>query len=108
MSHSTHGMLHSTIVYLFCREIRKYQKSTNLFIARAPFQRLVREIMLKERNDFRIKRDALLALQEAAESYLVQLFDDSNLAAIHAKRVTIMPKDMELVSQIRAGVTKKK
>ena len=98
---------------LVCREIRKYQKSNNTLIARAPFQRLVREILQKQEKEslsgggpLRMKRDALLALQEAAESYLVQLFDDSNLAAIHAKRVTIMPKDMEFVRKIRAGVTR--
>ncbi|CAN6567862.1 unnamed protein product [Malus baccata var. baccata] len=77
------------------REIRKYQKSTELLIRKLPFQRLVREIA----QDF--KSHAVLALQEAAEAYLVGLFEDTNLCAIHAKRVTIMPKDIQLARRIR-------
>ena len=88
------------------KEIRQYQKSTELLIRKLPFQRLVREIM-QEYNNGRsdpaqnIQASAVLALQEAAESYLVGLFEDSNLLAIHAKRVTIMPKDIALARRIR-------
>ena len=84
------------------REIRKYQKSTELLIRKLPFQRLVREIF----QDFmisglRTQVSAILALQEACEAYLVGLFEDTNLCAIHAKRVTIMPKDIQLARRIR-------
>ena len=83
------------------REIRKYQKSTDLLIRKAPFQRLVREVAQDYKNDLRFQSTAVLALQEAAESYLVGLFEDTNLCAIHAKRVTIMPKDIQLARRIR-------
>jgi histone H3 len=84
------------------REIRKYQKSTELLIRKAPFQRLVREIA----QDFfgqnlRFQSSAIAALQEASEAYLIGVFEDTNLCAIHAKRVTIMPKDMQLARRIR-------
>ena len=84
------------------REIRKYQKSTDLLIRKLPFQRLVREIA-KEffNNDLRFQSTAILALQEASEAYLVGLFEDTNLCAIHAKRVTIMPSDILLARRIR-------
>jgi histone H3 len=74
------------------REIRRYQKSTDLLIRKLPFQRLVREIAQDFKSDLRFQGSAVLALQEAAEAYLVGLFEDTNLCAIHAKRVTIMPK----------------
>jgi histone H3 len=83
------------------REIRRYQKSTDLLIRKLPFQRLVREIAQDFKNDLRFQGSAIMALQEAAESYLVGLFEDTNLCAIHAKRVTIMPKDMQLARRIR-------
>jgi histone H3 len=76
------------------REIRKYQKSTDLLIRKLPFQRLVREIASEYKNDLRFQSAAVLALQEAAEAYIIGLFEDTNLCAIHGKRVTIMPKDM--------------
>ena len=82
------------------REIRRYQKSTELLIRKIPFQRLVREIT-QELGSFRFQSTTVLALQEAAECYLVGLFEDTNLCAIHAKRVTIMPKDMQLARRIR-------
>merc|ERR1711976_244803 len=78
------------------REIRRFQKSTELLIRKLPFQRLVREIASEFRNDLRFQSSAVLALQEASEAYMVGLFEDTNLCAIHAKRVTIMPKDMQL------------
>ena len=83
------------------REIRKYQKSTELLIRKLPFQRLVREIATEYKSDLRFQSSAVLALQEASESYLVGLFEDTNLCAIHAKRVTIMSKDMILAKRIR-------
>ncbi|GAB4816586.1 hypothetical protein N2152v2_003632 [Parachlorella kessleri] len=97
------------------REIRKYQKSTELLIRKLPFQRLVREIAQDFKvggqavlglpapleTDLRFQSQAVLALQEAAEAYLVGLFEDTNLCAIHAKRVTIMPKDIQLARRIR-------
>ncbi|GAQ80377.1 Putative histones H3 and H4 [Klebsormidium nitens] len=86
------------------REIRKYQKSTDLLIRKLPFARLVREISNKfTKEDFRWSAEGLLALQEATEDFLVHLFEDTNLCAIHAKRVTIMPKDMQLARRIRGG-----
>ena len=83
------------------REIRKYQKSTEFLIRKAPFQRLVREITQGHKGDLRFQSSALGASQEASEAYLVGLFEDSNLCAIHAKRVTIMPKDIQLTRRIR-------
>jgi len=102
------------------REIRKYQKSTELLIRKLPFQRcvpsmppslkrqpshslcsLVREIAQDFKSDLRFQSSAILALQEASEAYLVGLFEDTNLCAIHAKRVTIMPKDVQLARRIR-------
>ena len=83
------------------REIRRYQKSTELLIRKLPFQRLVREIAQEFKSDLRFQGSAVLALQEAAEAYLVGLFEDTNLCAIHAKRVTIMTKDIQLARRIR-------
>ena len=83
------------------REIRKFQKSTELLIRKLPFQRLVREIATEYKSDLRFQSQAILALQESAEAYLVGLFEDTNLCAIHAKRVTIMPKDIQLARRIR-------
>jgi histone H3 len=102
------------------REIRRYQKSTELLIRKLPFQRLVREIAQDFKTDLRFQSAAVGALQvsllvdyflsflilkllikEASEAYLVGLFEDTNLCAIHAKRVTIMPKDIQLARRIR-------
>lgn len=87
------------------REIRTYQKSTALLIRRLPFQRLVREITAQcdvpYAHDKRWMAVALIALQEAAEAHLVSVFEDTNLCAIHAKRVTIMLRDMALAKRIR-------
>merc|ERR1711934_958485 len=82
------------------RHIRKYQKSTELLIRKLPFQRLVRYIANDSKTDLRFQSSAVLALQEAAEAYMVGLFEDTNLCAIHAKRVTIMPKDIQLARRI--------
>ena len=88
------------------KEIRRYQKSTELLIRKLPFQRLVWEIVDEEcpshmRGKVRFQSAAINALQEACEAYLVGLFEDSNLCAIHAKRITIMPKDIQLARRIR-------
>ena len=89
------------------KQIRRYQKSTELLIRKLPFQRLVREIAADEEvirsplcGKLRFQSAAIMALQEASEAYLVGLFEDSNLCAIHAKRVTIMPKDIQLARRI--------
>mgnify|MGYP002386795335 CR=1 FL=1 len=83
------------------REIRRYQKSTELLVRKLPFQRLVREIAQDYKTDVRFQASAIEALQEASESFLVGMFEDTNLCAIHAKRVTIMQKDMHLARRIR-------
>ena len=83
------------------KEIRQYQKSTELLIRKLPFQRLVREIAQDFNTDLRFQSYAILALQEACEAYLVGLFEDTNLCAIHARRVTIMPRDLQLARRIR-------
>ena len=90
------------------REIRRYQRSTDLLIRKLPFARLVREITQTYNSspadgEKRWQAEAIMALQEAAESYLVHLFEDSNLCAIHAKRVTIMVKDIQLARRIRGS-----
>ena len=83
------------------REIRRYQKTTELLIRKLPFSRLVREIAQDFKTDLRFQRQAIAALQEAAEAYLIGLFEDTNLCCIHAKRVTIAPKDIQLARRIR-------
>ena len=83
------------------KDIWHFQKSTALLIRKLPFQRLVREIAQDFKTDLRFQSAAILCLQEAAEAYLVGLFEDTNLCAIHAKRVTIMPKDIQLARRIR-------
>ena len=81
-------------------EIRHYQKRVNL-ICKLPFQHLVRELAQQFNMDLRFRSAAITTLQEASEAYLVHLFEDPNLCAIHAKRVTIMPKDIQLAHRIR-------
>jgi len=83
------------------REIRRYQKSTELLIRKLPFQRLVREIAQDFKSDLRFQSMAILAIQEASEAYLVGIFEDTNLCAIHGKRKTIFPKDVQLARRIR-------
>ena len=89
------------------KEIRRYQKSTELFIRKLPFQRLVQEIAGDHKvitsplcGKVKFQSLAIKALQEASEAYIVGLFEDTNLCAIHAKRVTIMPKDIQLARRI--------
>ena len=83
------------------REIRQYQGSCGLLLRKMPFQRLVREITQQFKSDFRWTAEALIALQCAVEAYLVGLHEDTNRCAIHAKRVTIMKKDVDLARSIR-------
>jgi histone H3 len=87
------------------REIKRYQKTTAMLLPRAPFQRLVRSLCSGIDHDLRFQAQALIALQETSEAYLVGLFEDANLCAIHAKRTTIMKKDMELARRIRGDHT---
>ena len=82
------------------REIRRYQKMTELLIRKLPFNCLVWEIAQDFKTDLCFQSTAIIALQEAAEAYLVGLFEDTNLCATHAKRVTIMQKDIQLARQI--------
>ena len=86
-------------------EIWFYQKSCNLLIQKLPFLRLVRELLHDEKVEMCIQASAIYALQEASEAYLVYLFEDANLCAIHAKWVTIMPKDIQLAHHIRGECT---
>ena len=83
------------------QDIRHFQKTSALLIRKLPFQRLVREIAQDFKTDLRFQSAAILCLQEAAEAYLVRLFDDANLCAIHARLVTILPKDIQLARRIR-------
>lgn len=83
------------------REIRKFQKSTELLISRLPFQRLVKEIIQDFKSELRCQSRAIEALQQAAEAFIVELFENANLCAIHAKRVTIQPKDMQLTKRVK-------
>ncbi|ETN40816.1 uncharacterized protein HMPREF1541_05096 [Cyphellophora europaea CBS 101466] len=89
------------------REIRRYQQSTDLLLLKLPFARLVREvandILPRGSEEFRWQSQAIMALQEATEAFLVHLFEDTNLCAIHAKRVTIMQKDIQLARRLRGA-----
>lgn len=90
------------------KEIRRYQRSYDLLIQKLPFARLVREVALDllpadVGAELRWQSHAIQALQEAAEAFLVHLFEDTNLCAIHAKRVTIMQKDIQLARRIRGA-----
>ena len=85
------------------RQIRKYQKFTELLIRKLPFQRLVREVALNIKPGLRFQSTAVLALQEASEAFLVTMFDKVNLCAIHGNRVTIKPKDIILWKRMMGG-----
>ena len=82
-------------------EIKKYQRSHEMLVQKAPFIRLVREITRNYNTDIRFQSQALIALQEASEAYMVSLFHDTNLCAIHAKRVTAGSKDLRLARNLR-------
>lgn len=88
------------------KEIRHFQKTTNLLIRKLPFSRLVREIAMEvvgPSQTMMWKATAIMALQEAVEAYLILLFEDALLCAIHAKRVTVTPKDIWLAQRLRGG-----
>ena len=85
------------------REIRKYQKSTDLLIRKLPFQRLVREVAQSLDPTLRFQSTAILALQEASEFFLVRMFEDVNVCCLHAGRVTIQPKDIWLWNRLVGG-----
>ncbi|CAM9992650.1 unnamed protein product, partial [Scytosiphon promiscuus] len=90
------------------KEIRRFQNSTELLLPKSSFQRLVKEITSAlARNlagTLRFQSTAILALQYAVEAYAVGLFEDTNLCAIHGRRVTIMPKDIFLARRLRGEV----
>ena len=86
------------------REIKRYQKSTNLLIPKASFARLVREVTERIRKGMRFTASALESVQTASEDYIVKLLNDANHCAIHGKRVTIMNKDILLARRIRGEV----
>ena len=81
-------------------EIRFYQKSTTLLLRQLPFLHLIREVAQDFKTDLQFTVEAAYAIQSTSEDYLVQLFEDTNLCTIHAKHVTIMPKDMQLARRI--------
>ena len=83
------------------RQVKKYQKSTELLMRKAPFQRLVRELATSHKENLRWQGSAILALQEATESFAVGLLSDANLCALHANRVTIFSKDIQLARRLR-------
>jgi histone H3 len=83
------------------REIRKYHELPELLIKKLPFQRMVHEMMQDFKMDCRFQTTAIMTLQEASEAYLTQLFEGAGISAEHAKRVTIMPKDIQLARRIR-------
>lgn len=84
------------------QEIRKYQKGTDLLIKRAPFQRLAREVTNELTDEAtRFTADALECLQTSAEAFIIQIFEDSVLAMIHAKRVTLMVRDIQFIRRLR-------
>ena len=86
------------------REIRQFQKSSELLIRKLPFMRLCREFIYELQREFRLRHNAAEALQEASEAFTVGLFEDSNLLAIHSKRVTVQCKDIQLARRIRRDV----
>ena len=83
------------------REIRKYQKGTELLLRKAPFQRLVRELASNYKDGLRFQSSAVAAIQEATESYVVSLLSDTNLCAVHSRRGTVMPRDLHLARRLR-------
>ena len=86
------------------KEIRRFQLLTKLLVQRLPFQRLVKELIQVRREDLKVQGLAVKALQEAGEAFLVGLLKQANLCAVHAKCVTIMPKDIQLARQIRGDI----
>jgi histone H3 len=83
------------------RQVKKLQKSTELLIAKAPFSRLVREIAESHKAGLRFQSSAVAAIQEATEAFVISLLSDANLTALHANRVTALPRDLQLVRRLR-------
>lgn len=83
------------------REIRRYQKSTDLLMRKKPFERVIREVAADFDDQMRFQSNAILCLQEATEVEMVDNFELSNLAAIHSKRITVMERDFRLVSRLK-------
>ena len=83
------------------RQVKKLQKSTELLIAKAPFSRLVREVAESGKAGLRFQSSAVAAIQEATEAFVVSLLSDANLTALHANRVTALPRDLQLVRRLR-------
>ena len=90
------------------QEIRAFRQTTQLLIPRLAFSRVVKEMAQQFKlKDLRFQALALMALQEATEAFMVQLFEDCVLNAVHARRVTVMTRDMALARRIRGEVGKK-
>jgi histone H3 len=83
------------------RQIRKYQRGTELLLRKAPFQRLLREVAQSQKEGLRWSASAVAAVQEATESYIISLLSDANLCALHTRRVTAMPRDLQLARRLR-------
>lgn len=86
------------------REIRRYQRSTDLLMRKSPVQRVIRQIAQTSAGpevDVRFQRSAILALHEACESYLTGLFANANTIAIHSKRVTVEASDLLLAKELK-------
>ena len=85
-------------------EICRFHKSTRLLIPKNPFYWVIWNILQMERSWMKIQSSAVLALHEAAETYLVWLLEDSSICTIHAKWVTVMLKDKQLARRIRSDI----
>jgi len=83
------------------RQVRKLQKTTNTLIRKAPFQRMVRAVANAQKDGLRWQSAAVSAMQEATEAYIIGVLSDSNLCALHARRVTVMPRDIHLARRLR-------
>ena len=88
------------------REICKFKKSTSFFFRKPPFVRWVREITQQLWGHLRFQAMDLLTLQEVAEAYIINLFEDANLSAINSKQITVMPKDIQLAWRIHVDMVK--
>ena len=86
------------------KEIRKYQSSGKLLIRWLPFQRLFKEVAQGFRTDLKFQGMAIKVLQEAGETFLVGILEQANLCAVHAKQVTVMPKDIQMARHIRGNI----
>lgn len=90
------------------REIRKFQRSTEILTKKAPFRRVLDQICMEEgglTEQFRLQSDIIPLLQEAAQSHLIQVMEDANLCTIHAKRITVKPIDVQLARRVRHEIS---